>query len=167
MNPIRDLRSRAGLTQAELAAAANTSQPAIAAYETRAKSPTLRTLARLAAAVHLELVVSFTRPLTREDRRSLALHRAVAARLASEPGPVLNKARRNLATMRGRHPGASGLFDHWAVLLQLPPTDLADVLVDPSPWARELRQVTPFAGVLTPAERTAAYRRFAAEEDPA
>jgi predicted nucleotidyltransferase/DNA-binding XRE family transcriptional regulator len=44
---IRQARARAGLTQAQLARAAGTSQPTLAAYETGAKSPSVRTLDRL------------------------------------------------------------------------------------------------------------------------
>jgi hypothetical protein len=39
-----------------------------------------------------------------------------------------------------------------------------DVLLDPRPRARELRQVTPFAGVLSARERARAYRSFSSSE---
>jgi len=38
------------------------------------------------------------------------------------------------------------------------------LLTDQDPWARELRHVTPFAGVLSAAERVEAYRAFANAE---
>ena len=44
---IRQARERAGLTQAQLARAAGTSQPTLAAYETGAKSPSVRSLDRI------------------------------------------------------------------------------------------------------------------------
>ena len=44
---IRQARERAGLTQSELARAAGTSQPTLAAYETGAKSPSVRSLDRI------------------------------------------------------------------------------------------------------------------------
>lgn len=44
---IKQARQRAGLTQAQLARAAGTSQPTLAAYETDAKSPSVRTLDRI------------------------------------------------------------------------------------------------------------------------
>jgi len=47
---IRQDRSRAGLTQAQLARAAGTSQSTIAAYESGAKSPSVRTLDRIVRA---------------------------------------------------------------------------------------------------------------------
>jgi transcriptional regulator with XRE-family HTH domain len=164
MNAIRALRARVGLTQEELANLGETSQPTIAAYEAGRKAPTLRTLDRLAKAVGLELAVEFVRPLTREDRRSLALHEAVAERLRESPGPVLEKARRNLRFLRGKHPHAERLWAEWDVLLDRAPEDLIDVLRDFRPRARELRHVTPFAGVLEPRERADVYRRFQAAE---
>lgn len=47
---IKDARGRAALTQAELARAAGTSQPTLAAYESGAKSPSVRTLDRIVRA---------------------------------------------------------------------------------------------------------------------
>ena len=164
MNSIRALRGLAELTQAELAEAAGTSQPTIAAYETGRKSPTLRTVARLAEAAGLEATVMFHPPLTREDRRSLHLHRAIGRRLEEEPEAVVARARENLVLMRRRHPEAEGLFREWEVLLDRPVRELAPVLTDPGPRARELRHVTPFAGILSAAERTTVYRSFRKEE---
>ena len=79
MNPVGLLRWRADVNQAELARLAGTSQATIANYESGRKSPTLRTLSRLATSLDWEATVSFYPPLTREDRRSLFLHRAIAA----------------------------------------------------------------------------------------
>lgn len=47
---IREARIRAGLTQQQLARAAGTSQPTLAAYESGAKSPSVRTLDRIVRA---------------------------------------------------------------------------------------------------------------------
>ena len=55
---IKESRSRAGLTQVELARAAGTSQPTLAAYESGAKSPSVRTLDRLIRAAGATLEVS-------------------------------------------------------------------------------------------------------------
>ena len=52
---IADARSRAGLTQAELAARAHTVQSAIAAYEAGRRQPTLPTLYRILAAAGFDL----------------------------------------------------------------------------------------------------------------
>jgi transcriptional regulator with XRE-family HTH domain len=80
MSAIRTLRRASGLTQAALAQAGHTSQPTIAAYEAGRKSPTLVTVYRLARSAGLEATVIFHPPMTREERRSLALHSAIAKR---------------------------------------------------------------------------------------
>ncbi len=164
MSDIRRLRRLKGLKQAELAQAGGTSQPAIAAYETGRKSPTLATVRRLAASVGLEATVHFSPPMTREERRSLHLHRAIAERLISEPDRIIGQARRNLQRMRAGASEAPQPLREWGLLLDRPAEALAEVLIDPSPWARELRHVTPFAGVLTAGARAEVYREFAAEE---
>ncbi|MGW8265937.1 MAG: helix-turn-helix transcriptional regulator [Longimicrobiales bacterium] len=164
MNAIRLLRDLSDLTQSELAEAAGTSQPTIAAYEAGRKSPTLRTLRRLADVAGLEATIGFHRPMTREERRSLHLHRAIARRLERSPELVLARARGNLSLMRKNHPEAEDLFLEWEVILNRPVSEMAPALTDPSPRSRELRQVTPFAGVLTAKERTEVYRSFRKEE---
>lgn len=167
MNDIRTLRHRSGLTQAALAHAAGTSQPTIAAYEAGRKSPTMGTLRRLAQSVGLEATVQFHPPLTREDRRSLMLHKAIARHLEEDSKHVLERARKNLTRMKKLHPAAGQLFREWDVLLDRLVSELLPVLTDPSPRARELRHVTPFAGVLTAGERTEVYRTFAEAEKAA
>jgi transcriptional regulator with XRE-family HTH domain len=160
MEPIRALRDRAAMTQQALARAAGTSQPTNAAYEAGRKSPTVQTLQRLASAAGLSAVVAYTTPLTREDRRSLELHRAIARRLAADPVAVLAQARRNLARMRARRGEVTQLLAEWNVILDRPVAAIVETLTDPREWARELRQVTPFAGVLSAGERAAVYRAF-------
>lgn len=164
MNPIRELRTAVGLTQQQLATAAGTSQSAVAAYEGDRKSPTWRTVERLAHAVGCRVELRYLPPLTREDRRSLALHAAVAIRLRDEPQIVLGRARASLARMRTLHPGARPFLDEWRLLLRRPLDALIPVLLDPAPWSRELRQVTPFTGVLSARERANVYREFARAE---
>ena len=161
MNAVRELRRTAHLTQVELARAAGTSQPTIAAYESGRKSPSLRTLSRMARAVGLEAVVVFPPAMTREDRRSLALHRAIADRLIAHPVATLDHARQNLTLMRTRNPQAADLFNEWDDILSRPVEAIIAAMLDPSLRARDLRKVTPFAGVLEPNERTRAYREFA------
>ena len=54
---IREARIAAGLTQADLAERASTSQPAVAAYESGTRTPVLATLSRLLAACGREIVL--------------------------------------------------------------------------------------------------------------
>ena len=167
MGPVRRLRSRASVTQAELAQAAGTSQPTVSAYEAGRKSPTLETLRRLASSQRLEASVAFHPPMTREERRSLALHEAIAERVRQDPEPALAQARATLSSMAAGPAGSSQLFREWHVLLDRPLEALLPLLTDPDPWARALRHVTPFAGILSAAERAAVYRAFAERERPA
>lgn len=164
MNVIRRLRRQAGITQVQLAGAASTSQSTVAAYETDVKSPTLRTLERLAGAVGLALAVDFIPPLTREDRRSLALHAAIADQLRADPESVRRQARKNLRKMVTTNPEAQQILAEWRDILRWPVARMREVLNDPRPYARELRHVTPFAGVLSARQRAAIYREFRRSE---
>lgn len=119
---------------------------------------------RLARAVGLDAMVEYYPLMTREDRRSLFLHRAISERLLGNPDRVLATARTNLGRMRSAADSPSQLLREWEVMLGRPPEALASLLTDPDPWARELRHVTPFAGVLSAAERADTYRAFAADE---
>jgi excisionase family DNA binding protein len=105
--------------------------------------------------------------LTRDQQRSLWLHRAVAGRLALDPDRLRERARRNLITMRERHPRGrvTADFDEWESLLAGPVDVLLDTMVSSSARAVELRQNSPFAGTLTDRDRTralAAFRRVTA-----
>jgi transcriptional regulator with XRE-family HTH domain len=165
MNPILRLRSQVGVTQKKLALMAGTSQPTIATYEAGKKSPKLETLERLAKSLGLEVAVSFIVPLTREDLRSLAYHRAVIEKLKCEPTAVLTRARRNLETMSKKHPDAKKLFDHWEQWLSFPIDDLINCCLGLDLFARDMRQTTPFAGILSARERLAILKKFRKEED--
>jgi len=164
MTAIRRLRKAAALTQAALAEAAGTSQPTIAAYEAEKKSPTLGTVDRLARAAGLEATMVFHPPMTREERRSLALHETIADRLRNDPVAVLGRARATLARMQSVVAPGSQPLREWSVLLDRPVPAIMEILTDPSPWARELRHLTPFAGVLSAGERTKVLLAFAEAE---
>jgi hypothetical protein len=105
--------------------------------------------------------------MTREERRSLALHRAIAERLEQDPAAVLDRARQTLTRMQAVASERSQPLREWSVLLDRPVTALLEILTDPSPWARELRHVTPFAGVLSTAERAEIFSAFAQAEQHA
>ncbi|MFN2427204.1 MAG: helix-turn-helix domain-containing protein [Candidatus Binatia bacterium] len=164
MNPIRHLRQQAGVTQQKLALLAGTSQPTIASYEAGTKSPTLETVERLAKSLGLEVTIQFAPLQTREDRRSLAYHRAVVEKLKSSPETVVARARGNLDTLWKKHPDARHLFGRWRQWLDLPLEDLVRLCLDPDPLARDMRQVTPFAGLLSAAERLEIVKQFRKQE---
>ena len=56
--------------------------------------------------------------------------------------------------------GAEELLAEWDRILQLPPILVASRMLDPSEHGRDLRQVTPFAGILDARTRAAVYRTF-------
>lgn len=90
------------------------------------------------------------------DRRSLALHEAVAARIEVRP-ELLDVARANLARWIGRSP--HGALLEWQRLLER--ATLAEVVAllrSDSENAARLRQSSPFVGILTPEERLAILR---------
>lgn len=89
--------------------------------------------------------------LSREQERSLWLHRAVLGELAADPDGTLEAAQGNLARWRlGHRPGGMSQqwMDRWEHLLRAGPDVVAEMLVSRAPEAVELRQNTPFAGVL-------------------
>lgn len=73
MNPGREIataRRRSGLSQAQLAARAGTSQATVSAYESGRKEPSVRTLARLLAAAGSRLAVERRAPPLREPSQA-------------------------------------------------------------------------------------------------
>jgi excisionase family DNA binding protein len=103
--------------------------------------------------------------LTRDQERSLWLHRAVLAELATDPQRVLARARGNLQRLRGQHPGRGMTVQwlrQWQGVLDAGVDVLADVLISQGPTALELRQNSPFAGVISEEVRSrvlASFRR--------
>ncbi|MCY0898079.1 MAG: hypothetical protein OWU33_03955 [Firmicutes bacterium] len=99
---------------------------------------------------------------SRNDARSRRLHQAIAQKLLANPEPVLAQARRQIQAMH-RDPHTRPYAERWAKLLALPISELAQRLTEDSEELRDLRQCTPFAGVLAPSERWAIYRAFRQE----
>ena len=85
------------------------------------------------------------------DRRSLALHAAVATKLEAQP-QLLEVARANLQHWLSSNPAAA-LREWWQLLETTPLPELLALLRSPGDQATRLRQSSPFAGLLTPAER--------------
>ena len=93
--------------------------------------------------------------LTGDQLRSLLFGYAVAGRVVADPVGTLALARENLRRMRENAARGAALrwFDEWERLLDGPLLELLEALTSPSPLSRELRQNTPFAGVLSEDER--------------
>jgi hypothetical protein len=82
--------------------------------------------------------------------RSLAYHRAVARRLRR---PMVDEARHVLSRWRAQGRIDARYADRWERLLSRPVHEIREALVEESPDADDLRQNSPFAGMLGEAER--------------
>src|SRR5262249_3555319 len=93
--------------------------------------------------------------LTRDQLKALWLHRAIAGRLVRHPDRTLAKARANLGRLKEvhTHEMAARWLDRWQVVLDSGTEAVLEALTSRAPYAIELRQNSPFAGVLTEAER--------------
>lgn len=100
----------------------------------------------------------------RNEERSLLLHRAIGQKLKQDPEGVLKVVWPQVERMAAR-PSSRPYADAWRELLSLPLPELLSELVDPGQRMRDLRQCTPFAGVLTPHERWDLYRAFREQEE--
>ena len=102
------------------------------------------------------------RPLRREELRSLWLHRAVAGKVVVDPDRAIATARTNLARMLEIEPRTEMYVRAWERILDIGPEAVLEELTSTSRDAIDLRQNTPFAGLLNEAERQAILRAFAA-----
>jgi hypothetical protein len=87
------------------------------------------------------------------ELRSLALHRAIAARLRDDP-TIVARARERLRTGRS----APEYRDAWLALLTRSVEEVAEALTRDDEQMRALRQATPFTFVIDPRERWKLWR---------
>jgi hypothetical protein len=75
---------------------------------------------------------------------------------------VLAQARKNLEHLSRVHPGGmtAAWLDDWRMILDAGEDAVFRAVTSSAPWAVELRQNSPFAGVLRPEERAAALAAF-------
>ena len=95
----------------------------------------------------------------RIDQRSLALHRAIAEKLRAHP-ELIEIAYDNLDRWTRAARRSQPYWDAWREILNRPLPEILDLLGEESERMAAMRQATPFAGVLEPAERWAIYDRF-------
>lgn len=107
-----------------------------------------------------EAAVAGSNRLSRDQVRSLLLAHAITGRIVLDPEGTLSLARRNVRRMRESAARGAALvwLTEWERLLDGPLLALLQTLTSPSPRARELRQNSPFAGVLTDEERALVLR---------
>lgn len=92
------------------------------------------------------------------DRRSLALHEAVTAKLEADP-TLLEVARDNLRRWLETNP-ASALLEWRRLLDEAALPQVTALLRSPTEEAARLRQSSPFAGLLTGEERRAILQAY-------
>lgn len=86
----------------------------------------------------------------RATRRAQAYHAALARRLRRSD---VQEARGQLRRWRAEGRIDPRYADEWEAVLARPVSEIRRVLVDDSPWADDLRQNSPLAGLLSEAER--------------
>ena len=95
-------------------------------------------------------------PHRRAEERSLAYHRVIAERLRLDPSMLSVARARVRGWLEAEHQPTYACA--WSEILQQDVEAIAAFLVDDSERACELRQSSPFAGVLSPRERWALWR---------
>jgi hypothetical protein len=94
------------------------------------------------------------------ERRSLRYHREIARRLDGDPA-IVRRARERVNSWLQSGSVAAHYALGWRELLSLPASELRAFLESTSERAVAFRQVSPFAGALTPQER---WRLWAARD---
>lgn len=84
------------------------------------------------------------------ERRSLAYHRAVVKRLDPQ---LIAEARERVDRLAGEGHLHPRYAERWSRLLALPIDKIAEAIAADDPEATDLRQNSPFAGVLSEQER--------------
>ena len=97
--------------------------------------------------------------LTAADRKSLALHMAVAQKLL-ENQEILSRARTRVAMWEVGDTVHPWYVQAWADVLGGSAEQVAAFLANPSEDACAMRQASPFAGALEVGERNAVLREF-------
>ena len=96
----------------------------------------------------------------RIDARSLAMHRAIAAKLRASP-ELFSIATDNLRRWGSTAGRSQPYLKAWAEILTRPAEEVLSKIQEDNESMRAMRQTSPFAGVLSPKERWAIYDAYA------
>ena len=109
-----------------------------------------------------DVLALIRRSPTREEEQSRWLHAAVAGHLVADPDRVLSRARENLDRFSAVHAGtmAQHWLSLWQAALESGPDQVLSVLAADSPQAAEMRQNSPFTGILSEDERRTVLESF-------
>ena len=97
------------------------------------------------------------------EKRSIAYHRLIAERIRRDPS-ILEGARARVRSWISATGGVPFYAHKWHDILSRHVDAIAAFLIEDTELARELRQSTPFAGALSPAERWEIWRAVGASE---
>ena len=101
-------------------------------------------------------------PLTDDQLRSLWLHRAAAGLIARDPAGTLARARATTEELLAGEPDGAGWLRHWLSIIDRGPEAVMRAMTSIDPLARDLRQNSPFLGLLPDEERHAILAAFQA-----
>ena len=98
------------------------------------------------------------------DDRSLAFDQLTVEKLLADPG-LVDRGLANIQRWLGTcSPAVRPVLLEWQGLLEGPLENLVEIMLSTDERAIRLRQSSPFAGALTPEERTSILKRFHARE---
>ncbi|MDR1808648.1 MAG: helix-turn-helix domain-containing protein [Propionibacteriaceae bacterium] len=159
---LREAMAATAMTQTELARLTGVSQGRISHYIHAKLEPSERMLAKLLAPMgyRVERTIAATPvPMTYAERRSWKLHQRLARRLDA---PTLDawtaKLASNIARLRRTNRGQphQGHIDRWEQLVRARDVrGLRAALLDPTEQGVQMREVSPFTGLLPDDERRA------------
>jgi hypothetical protein len=96
------------------------------------------------------------------EARSLAMHAVIAQKIERNP-KLLEIPRNNLTRWSARwDKQAPAWYRRWCAIMARPWPEIAALITQPSEEGARLRQSSPFAGVLSAAERKRIYEAFRA-----
>lgn len=165
---VRARRTRLGISQRAAARVCGIPQPMLSRIESGQTDPGVTTLARvlagLGAELHLELKsLEAGKEKRREKHRSLWLNRLVVGELTRDPDRALAIARDNITRWReihARRPAILAALNRWSEILDEGVESIVATLTGQSEEAEDLRQNSPFAGVLSQEQREQALASF-------
>lgn len=111
-----------------------------------------------------DVLALVSRRPAREQEQSRWLHAAVAGHMVADPDTVLGRARANVDRFSAVHAGTMAAYwpGLWRDALDEGPDRVLGILVSDAAEAAEMRQNSPFTGILPADERRAVLESFRA-----
>lgn len=101
--------------------------------------------------------------LGRPERKQLYYHSVIASRLKDHP-EWIDQAKTNLVRIGKINPNGAFFHRQWDVILDQCIDDIVDLLCESSTEMSDLRQETPFTGMIDKRERVDILKRFSIED---